>query len=112
MIQKEIAQVVEKESEIIGQMNDMSEDPDEVTIFDFVRVDELFEEENKTHEFVENIYEVDNLIENCDSAKVEVVVSGTIQNKIMMALKILSVETICNFRRFCWWKVFVILLVT
>ena len=53
----------------------MTKDPDELEIFNFVRVDELFEEENQIVEFVKNNYGVDNLVEDCGCTKTDVVVS-------------------------------------
>ena len=76
VIEEEISQVVEKESEIIDQIKDVIEDHDDREIVDFIEVDESFEEKNQVMRLVEINCEVDKLIEGCDTAKVDAVVSA------------------------------------
>ena len=47
VIEEEISQVVETESEIIDQIKDVIEDHDDREIVDFIEVDESFEEKIK-----------------------------------------------------------------
>ena len=74
--QEEISQVIEKkESEISVQNQEVTKDRDDVEIVNFVKIDEFFEEKNHVMELVDVNYEMDDLVENCDTAKVDVVVN-------------------------------------
>ena len=64
--------MVEKENEIISENDDVTKDHDGVKIPYFVGVDKLFEEQNQIVGFDKNNCGVDDLIENCDSIKVDV----------------------------------------
>ena len=96
MTQKEILQVVEKESEIISEIKDVIEDRGNVKYFYFVVAGEFIEEKNQIVDLVDinygvekkNNYGVDNLVENCGSAKIDMIVnvnqstqkSGNVEN--------------------------------
>ena len=67
--------MVEKEIDIIGQINDVIEDCDEIEILDFMGVNNLFEEENQIVELFDINYGVDNSVEDCGIAKVDAIVS-------------------------------------
>ena len=73
--QEEISHVIDKESKDIDEIKDVIEDHGDVEFFYFVKVDKFFEEENQMIELVEINCRVGKLIENCDTAKVDTVVS-------------------------------------
>ena len=75
MTQQEMSQVVEKESEIVGQNKEVITNRDDAEIVDFIEFDEFFEKKNHVMELVDINYDVDDLVENCDTAKVDVVVN-------------------------------------
>ena len=75
MTQQEMSQVVEKESEIVGQNKEVITNRDDAEIVDFIEFDEFFEKKNHVMELVDINYDVDDLVENCDTAKVDVAVN-------------------------------------
>ena len=54
LVQKEISQMIEKESNIIGQIKEVIENHNYEKILDFVGVDEFLEEKNQTHSWLIN----------------------------------------------------------
>ena len=73
--QKESTQVIKKESEIISEISDVIEDHGNEEILDFMGVENLFDEENQIIELVDINYEVDDLVEGCDTVKTDTVVN-------------------------------------
>ena len=74
-VQKKNSQADEKESKIIAEIKYVTEDPADVEILDFVRVDKFFEEKNQVMKLIEINCGVDKLIKNCGIVKVDAVVS-------------------------------------
>ena len=75
----------------------MIKNRDDTEIVNFVEIDEFFEEKNHVMELVDFNYEVDDLVEGCDTVKVDAIVTIKKLKENMVMLKTLVVKVMIFF---------------
>ena len=82
MIQEEISHVVEKKDEVIDEIKDVPKDHGNVKIVNVVKISEFFEKKYQVMGLVEINCEMDTLIEDYGTTKIDAIVSvGKIKGK-------------------------------